>query len=429
MRGFIIGLLLALLSMSTSATEPASMSILLLPDRVWTADGDGSHAGWVVLVRDGRIVAVGPAASVTVPAGAQRIELPGATLTPGLIDLHSHLLLHPYNETSWNDQVLKEAVPYRVLAAANHARDTLMAGFTTLRDLGTEGAGYADVSLRKAIDDGTIPGPRLFIATRAIVATGSYGPGPRGFRDDIDLPAGAQEVSGVDNVIAAVREQAGHGADWIKVYADYRWGPGGVSQTTFTAAELKALVDAAHVSGRPVSAHASTDAGMRMAIDAGVDSIEHGYGGSVDTFKRMHDRGVAYIPTLTAVESTETYFNHYVPGTSQATPRMLESQQAFRRAREAGVRIGNGSDVGVFRHGDNARELVWMAKLGMPAPQALHAATDVAARILRKEDSFGRIAPGLRADLVAFPGDPSGDIGATAHPVFVMKDGQVYRRP
>ncbi|MBS0215536.1 MAG: amidohydrolase family protein [Proteobacteria bacterium] len=429
MRAWLAALLIALLPLFARAAEPASTSILLVPDRVWTADGDAGHAGWVVLVRDGKIVAVGPAASVSVPADAQRIELPGTTLTPGLIDLHSHVLLHPYNETSWNDQVLKEAVPYRVLEAANHARDTLMAGFTTLRDLGTEGAGYADVSIRKAIEDGTIPGPRLFIATRAIVATGSYGPGPRGFRDDIDLPAGAQEVSGVDNVIAAVREQAGHGADWIKVYTDYRWGPGGVSQTTFTAAELKALVDAAHIAGRPVSAHASTDAGMRMAIDAGVDSIEHGYGGSVDTFKRMHDRGIAYIPTLTAVESTETYFNHYVPGQSQPTPRMLESQQAFRRARNAGVRIGNGSDVGVFRHGDNARELVWMAKLGMPAPQVLHASTDGAARILRKDDSLGRIAPGLRADLVAFRGDPASDVDATTHPVLVMKDGKVYRRP
>ena len=429
MRRWLVALMIALLPMLVSAAEPAPAPVLLVPDRVWTADGDASHAGWVVLVRDGRIAAVGPESSINAPPDAQRIELPGATLTPGLIDLHSHVLLHPYNETSWNDQVLKEAVPYRVLEAANHARDTLMAGFTTLRDLGTEGAGYADVSIRKAIDDGTIIGPRLFIATRAIVATGSYGPGPRGFRDDIDLPTGAQEISGVDNVIAAVREQAGHGADWIKVYTDYRWGPGGVSQTTFTAAELKALVDAAHVAGRPVSAHASTDAGMRMAIDAGVDSIEHGYGGSVDTFKRMHDRGVAYIPTLTAVESTEIYFNHYVPGQSQPTPKMLESQQAFRRAREAGVRIGNGSDVGVFRHGDNARELAWMAKLGMPAPQVLHAATDVAARVLHQESTIGRITPGLRADLVAFQGDPASDIAATTHPVLVMKDGQVYRRP
>jgi len=429
MRGWLVALWIALSPMLASAAEPASASFLLVPDRVWTAEGDASHAGWAVLVRDGRIVAVGPAASIGAPADAQRIELPGATLTPGLIDLHSHLLLHPYSETPWNDQVLKEPAAYRVLEAANHARDTLMAGFTALRDLGTEGAGYADVSLRKAIDDGTIIGPRLFVATRAIVATGSYGPGPRGFRDDIDLPAGAQEVSGVDNAIAAVREQAGHGADWIKVYTDYRWGPGGTPQTTFTAAELKALVDAAHVAGRPVSAHASTDAGMRMAVDAGIDSIEHGYGGSADTFRRMRERGVAYVPTLTAVEATETYFNHYVPGESPPTPKMLESRQAFRRAREAGVAIGNGSDVGVFRHGDNARELIWMAKLGMPAPQVLHAATDVAARILRQGDSFGRIAPGLRADLAAFQGDPASDIGATARPVFVMKDGRVYRRP
>ena len=412
-----------------AATPPAQGAWLLLPDRVWTADGDAAHAGWAVLVRDGAIVAVGPAASIDAPADAQRLALPGATLLPGLVDLHSHVFLHPYDETSWNDQVLKESPAYRTIAAVNHARDTLMAGFTTLRDLGTEGAGYDDVAVKQAIDDGSIPGPRLFVATRAIVATGSYGPGPRGFRPDADLPGGAQEVSGVDEVVRAVREQAGHGADWIKVYTDYRWGPGGTTQTTFTAAELKALVETAHVAGRPVSAHTASDAGMRMAIEAGVDSIEHGSGGSADTFRRMRERGVAYLPTLTAVESTETYFNHYVPGTSAPTPRMQEAANAFRTALAAGTTIGNGSDVGVFRHGDNAREPEWMVRLGMTPAQALHAATDVAARILRQQARQGRIAPGLRADLAAFAGDPTADISALEHPVFVMKDGRVYRRP
>jgi imidazolonepropionase-like amidohydrolase len=402
---------------------------LLLPARVWTADGDAAHAGWAVLVRGGTIAAVGPVASIDAPADAQRVELPGATLLPGLVDLHSHVFLHPYNETPWNDQVLKESPQYRTIEAANHARDTLLAGFTTLRDLGTEGAGYGDVAIRQAIADGLIPGPRMFVATRAIVATGSYGPGPRGFRPDIDLPSGAQEVSGVDEVIRAVREQAGHGADWIKVYADYRWGPGGTTQTTFTAPELKALVEAAHVSGRPVAAHTASDAGMRMAVEAGVDTIEHGYGGSAGTFRLMREHGVAYMPTLTAVEATETYFNHYVPGTSEPTPRMREAANAFRTALAAGVTIGNGSDVGVFRHGDNAREPEWMVRLGMAPAQALHAATDVAARILREQDRQGRIAPGLRADLAAFAGDPAADISALEHPVFVMKDGAVYRMP
>jgi len=400
---------------------------LLRPDRVWNGTDDVSHAGWAVLVRGGAIVAVGPANGIDA-GGAQTIALPGTTLVPGLIDLHSHLFLHPYSETPWNDQVLKEPEAYRTLEAAQHARDTLLAGFTTLRDLGTEGAGYADVSVKRAIDEGMVPGPRLFVATRAIVATASYGPGPHGFRPDIDLPSGAQEASGVDAVLRAVREQAGHGADWIKVYADYRVGTDGSAEPTFTATELKALVEAAHLSGRPVAAHSATDAGMRMAVDAGVDTIEHGYGGSEATFKRMRERGVAYLPTLTAVESTEQYFNHYVQG-SPPTPKMLEAEHAFRTARAAGVEIGCGSDVGVFRHGDNWREPAAMVRLGMTPVEALRACTSVAAKILRQQGHLGRIAPGLRADVVAFDGDPTTDIQALRHPAFVMKDGAVYRQP
>lgn len=424
-----LGVLSALMVASASAATTAHGDTLLIPDRVWTADGDATHAGWAVLVHDGAIAAVGPLASINAPADAQRVSLPGTTLMPGLIDLHSHVLLHPYNETLWNDQVLKEPQDYRTLEAAAHARATLMAGFTTLRDLGTEGAGFADVSIKRAIDEGIIPGPRLFVATRAIVATASYGPGPRGFRPDMDLPSGAQEVSGVDEAIRATREQAGRGADWIKLYADYRVGVDGSTQPTLSLAEMKAIVDTAHLSGRPVAAHASSDAGVKLAVEAGVDSIEHGYGASESTFKLLKQHGVAYEPTLTAVEATAQYFEHYVPGQSEPTARMREAERAFRTAMKVGVTIGNGSDVGVFTHGDNWREPANMVRDGMSAPQALHAATDVAARILRQQGKFGRIAPGLRADLVAFNGDPSVHIDDLQHTAFVMKDGIVYRTP
>jgi len=384
----------------------------------------------VVLTRGERILAAGPASAVQRSALAQVIELPGATLLPGLMDVHSHLFLHPYNETLWDDQVLKEPVPYRTLRAGRQARATLLSGFTTLRDLGTEGADYADVSLKRAIEEGLIEGPRLFVVTRAIVATGSYGPAPRSLRPDVCCtPQGAQEASGVPEVIRAVREQAGRGADWIKVYADYRWGPGGSQQPTFTQEELTALVEAAHSSGRPVAAHATTAEGMRRAVLAGVDSIEHGFGGTAEVFKLMAAHRVAYLPTLTAQEAYGEYFEHYLPGKSAPTPGMQQAAEAFRMALKAGVIIGCGSDVGVFTHGTSYRELQWMVRDGMTPLQALAAATATDAQILRRESELGRVRESMLADLVAVTGDPTRDIDAVAHVVFVMKNGVIYRRP
>jgi imidazolonepropionase-like amidohydrolase len=394
-----------------------SSSILLRPARVWT---DGiMHDRWSVLARGDRIAAVGTDIAA---ADAEVIDLPGMTLLPGLMDLHSHLFLHPYNETPWDDQVLKESEAFRTVRAVCHAEATLRAGFTTLRDLGTEGAGYADVALKRAIEEGIVPGPRLVVVTRAIVATGSYGPARAKFRPDCCFPQGAEEASGIDEIVRAVRHQASHGADWIKVYADYRAGPGGETVATFSVEELKALVETAHSLGRPVAAHATSDGGMRRAAEAGVDTIEHGYGGTAKTFALMKKNSIAYLPTLTVCEAICEYFMGYTRG-GEPHPRMVEAANAFRTARAEGVMIGCGSDVGPFPHGENLRELQWMVRLGMSQNEALLAATAVNAKILRKESELGAIRENHLADLVAVDGDPSRELDVFRNVRFVMKGG------
>jgi imidazolonepropionase-like amidohydrolase len=409
-----------------AARQPPARSTVLRPARVFDGVTPEPHTGWVVVVTGERIAAVGPASEVRAPAGATTIDLPGTTLLPGLIEAHSHLLLHPYNETSWDDQVMHESLALRVARATNHARNTLMAGFTTVRDLGTEGAGYADVGLKQAIAQGIIPGPRMIVVTRAIVATGSYG--PKGFTSEYEVPQGAEEADGIDGLTRVVRSQIGKGADWIKVYADYRWGPNGESRPTFTVEELTHIVEVARSSGRPVVAHASTAEGMRRAAVAGVESIEHGDGGTPEVFRLMAEKGIVLCPTVAAGDAILSY-RGWRRGADADPPRVTEKKASHKAAIAAGVTICNGSDVGVFTHGDNARELELLVNYGMSPVDVLRSATSIDAKMLHMEDRIGAVKIGLFADLIAVDGDPTKDISAVRKVKFVMKGGTIYRGP
>jgi imidazolonepropionase-like amidohydrolase len=406
------------------AVDEAPRPVLLKPARVFDGVTARPHNGWVVLVRGELIEAAGPADDVKAPRDARVIELPHATVLPGLIDAHTHLLLHPYNEASWDDQVLKEPLALRVCRATNHARRVLLSGFTTIRDLGTEGAGYADVGLKQAIDNQIIPGPRLLVVTRAIVATGSYG--PRGFAPEIRVHQGAEEADG-QALRRVVRDQIGRGADWIKVYAD-SWSPAKGGQPTFSVGELKLIVKTARSAGCPVAAHAMTKEGLRRAVLAGVETIEHGDGGDIEVFHLMAKHGVPLCPTLAAAEAMSKY-RGWRPGTDPEPAALKSKRATFHEALEAGVTVVNGSDMGVFAHGDGARELELLVDYGMKPAQGLRAATSAAARVLHLGDRLGAVKPGLLADLVAVEGDPTGDIHALRKVRLVMKGGVLYREP
>lgn len=372
--------------------DTARHTYLLKPDRVF--DGEQMHAGWQVLVRGRLIESAGPAGSIKAPADVIVLELRGATLLPGLIEGHSHLFLHPYNEVSWNDQVMKESRAERTARAVVHARETLLAGFTTVRDLGTEGCWYDDIGLKQAIEKQVIPGPRMLCATRAIVATGSYGPKELAY--DVESPHGAAEADGLEGCTREVRTQIGHGADLVKVYADYRWGANGSAQPTFTVDELKKMVEVAASSGRELVVHSSTTEGMRRAIEAGVSTIEHGEGGNPELFAAMKAKGIALCPTLAAGEAILNY-KGWKKGVDADPKSIVAKKENFRQALAAGVTICMGGDVGVYTHGANAREMEDMVEYGMPALDVLRSATSVNADVFRLPQ-VGRVKAGLLAD-------------------------------
>lgn len=421
MRTFFFSFTACLFILQSVAAGQSDTSLLLKPSRVF--DGEAVHDNWVVWIKGSRIMGVGDPGTI-IPTGVYKtIDLEGTTLLPGLIEGHSHLLLHPYNESKWDEQVLNESRAERVARAVVHARKTLEAGFTTVRDLGTEGAGYDDVGLKTAIEKNIIPGPRMIIATRAIVATGSYGPKTKNLDNIINR--GAAEADGTDALIKEARTQIGNGADLIKVYADYRWGVDKTSEATFTLDELKTVVAVAASSGRKVVAHASTEEGMRRAALAGVSTIEHGDNGTAEIFGLMQRNKVAFCPTLSAAEATSEY-DGWKRGSLPEPNRITVKRKSFALALEKGVTICFGGDVGVFRHGDNARELETMVDYGMKPVDVLKSATSINADVFGYGKSLGRIKAGMLADIIAVQGDPGRTISDIRNTVLVMKNGIIF---
>ena len=398
-----------------------SAQIMLIPDRVF--DGEKMYNDWVVLVQGNTISYVGKLDKLNKPRNTKEIKLTGTTLMHGSIEGEEHLLLHPYNETNWNDQVLKESPVERAIRGTVHAKNTLMAGITTVRDLGAEGAGYTDVYLKKTIEDGIIPGPRMLVAGPAIVATGAYG--PKGFHDGVTVPLGAEPASGVPEVIKTVRRQMGNGADFIKIYADYRWTPGATSQPTFLQEEIDAMVATAISAGKYVVAHASTPEGIRRAINGGVETIEHGAGATLELFKLMKEKGIGFCPTLAAGDAI-TQYRGWNKGKDPEPERITKKKVSFKLALESGVDIVFGGDVGVFTHGENYREMELMVAYGMKPLDVLISATSLNARIFHL-DELGKLEKGFLADIIAVEGDPSKDISNMKKVVFVMKNGVVYK--
>jgi imidazolonepropionase-like amidohydrolase len=410
----------------TAAQPNAAIPVWLKCGGLWDGRGGKSHGPMLIEVRGNRIVSVKPA--LDVPPEGKVLDLSGMTCLPGLIDSHTHVLLQgDITSEDYDEQLLKQSPEYRTILATVNARRMLSWGFTTIRDVETEGAGYADVDVKNAVERGIIPGPRMQVATRALDVTGAY---PlSGYAPALVMPKGVQEADGADGARRAVREQIYHGADWIKVYSDrsYQVQPNGVLDDipTFTLDELRAIVDETHRERHKVASHAMALHGVHNSVEAGVDSIEHGNYIADEDLKTMVDKGIYYVPTI--------YVGEYVAeGRAKAGAPVWQQmgqihEKTFRRALKAGVKIAFGTDIGGFDwHINAAREFTWMVKFGMTPEQALHSATVAGADLLGWSDRLGTIEPGKLADIVAVPGDPLEDISRLEHIRFVMKDGTVF---
>jgi imidazolonepropionase-like amidohydrolase len=384
----------------------------------------------VIIIRGNQIDSVSDAAKATIPPGANIIDLSHATVLPGLIDSHTHIFLQGENpaQGGYDVNILKYPLAYRAARATVSARRALEQGFTTLRDVETEGAGYGDVGIKMAINEGYIPGPRLFVATRAISTTGGYM--LEGYAPELDMPKGAQIVDGPVDARKAAREQLDHGADWIKVYMTHRsWvGKHGelVSQPTLTLEELKAVVDETHGWGKKVACHVYGGIGLRRALDGGCDSIEHGLDLDDAAIAQMLRQGTWYCPTLAA------YYHDWAPADTpegqRDRKRVAVHEVSFPKALHAGVKIVFGTDMGGIPWTEPiAQEFSRMVELGMSPMDAIQSATSRPAVMLDMEGKIGTVAPGAYADIVAVDGDPLRDINLLENMQFVMKDGKIYK--
>src|SRR5215210_3202485 len=412
----------------TAQQAPPPRAFVIKGARLIDGKSDVVQSDVAVVIEGERIVAVGRQSEIAsrIPAGAQIIDLGGATLLPGLIDNHTHVLLQgDITAADYDEQLLKESIPYRTIRATAAARVALMNGFTTIRDLETEGAMYADVDLKTAIARGIVPGPRMFVATRAMAPTGMY---PLlGYSWELKMPEGVQVVDGPEDIRKAVREEARFGADWIKFYSDRRYylGPDGRlrSWVNFTDEELKMMVSEAHRLGKKVAAHAIGWDGIDAALRAGVNSIEHGDGLTDDLIDRMIAQKVYWCPTI--------YVGVYVAsGRGGIWPKMVDLERiAFGKALKKGALISYGTDAGGYAWTENqALEFAYMVRYGMSPMAAIKSATSVAARLLDQAENIGTIEAGKLADIVAVKGDPLSDISELTRVSFVMKGGVVHKQ-